>query len=393
MSEKPYQIVRQEVEQLEEEIKDHRKKLIRRAVVAVILVLLVFGILYLLYELRGYDDYKILENYERKDSFGTSFLSFNGNIIKYGNDGIFYIDEKNQQLWNQTYEMQSPMIASCEEYLAVADEKGERVYIMNVSGPCGEIETSHPIYRIDVASQGTVAVLMEEGETGYLQIYDKEGNYLAGGEFHARNTGYPMDLAISNDGKKLALLLFEVKDGAICSTVSFYNFGSVGQNEIDNKVSSYSYEERVMGSVAFLTNDIAVAAGDSGIVLYEGKQKPEEKKDITVSDEIESIFWNESYVGVVLGAQDEDNAYQIDLYTIHGSKVRTIDFSMKYEEISFLDNNEICIHNSRECLIYTVHGIERFCGTFEKDLCSVIRLGARRYLFLVDGETQEVKLK
>ena len=185
------------------------------------------------------------------------------------------MDENNKIIWNQTYEMQAPMVDFCENYAAIADKKGDRIYIMDLSGPCGEIETSMPIQRIEVASQGLVAVLMEQNGTGYIQMYDKSGTFLAEGEVHTENSGYPLDIAISNDGKKLAVSLLDVNKGNVNTTITFFNFDAMGQNEIDNIVGQYSYADMVVPKVEFLTNDVMVAFGSQKAVVFEGAQKPQ----------------------------------------------------------------------------------------------------------------------
>lgn len=393
MTKKPYQLVQQEVDQLEEKIRNHRLKILKLTLLLTVLGMIVAGSLYFLYETKSYGDFQVLGSTERQDSAGTSFQEFHGNILKYSNDGIFYIDSQNRLIWNQTYEMQSPMLDICEDYVAIADQKGKKVYIMNVSGPCGEINTNRPIQQVHVANQGMVAVLMEEEGTGYIQLYDKNGGFLAEGGLHAKNSGYPLDIAVSDDGKKMVAVLLDIKEGKVRTTVTFFNFGSVGQNEIDNIVSSYPYSGTMITKVEFLTNDIAVALGDNRLIFYEGSQKPVVKKEIEVSREIRSIFYNDNYVGLVFDNENKETPFYMDIYDTRGSNVRSIDFSMEYDEIEFLGNNEICIRNNLECSIYTLRGIRRFHYNFDEDIKKVIYVRGRQYLFLMSKATEKVKLK
>ena len=238
-----------------------------------------------------------------------------------------------------------------------------------------------------------MAVLMEEKGIGYIRLYDKSGDFLAEGELHAKNSGYPLDISISNDGKKLAVATMDVNEGNVKTTVAFYNFGSVGQNEIDNIVSSYPYSDAVIPKVEFLTNDIAVAAGDNRLVLYEGSQKPVVKKEIAITREIRSLFYNDHYVGLVFENENMEQPYQVEIYDTRGVKVRTFDFSMEYDAIEFLENDEVCIRNNLECEIYTLRGIRRFHYNFDEDIYKVIHVGGRQYIFLMSGATEKIKLK
>lgn len=393
MSQKTYQLVQEEVEQLEEKIHRHRKKVVQRTLlIGIVTILTVVSVLYI-YKTKAYTDYQVLESVERADTAGTRFAEFQGNILKYSNDGAFYIDEKNNLIWNQTYEMKSPMLDICQGYVAIADAKGKKIYIMDAKGPCGEISTSRPIQQVHVANQGTVAILMEENGTGYIQLYDKEGNFLVEGELHAQNSGYPLDIAISHDGRKMAVIMLDVNEGKIKTTVAFYNFGSVGQNEIDNMVSSYPYSDTLMTKVEFLTNDIVVAVGDNKMIFYEGSQKPVVSAEISIEREINSLFYNESYVGLVFDNENKEVPFIAEIYDTNGKKIQTLDIPTKYEKIEFLTNNEICILNEQECSIYTLGGIRRFYFDFEKDIHKVFHKRGHQYTFLMSGYTETVKLK
>lgn len=393
MTKKPYRVVEQKVDQLEERIQTHRRRVLKLILLLVVLALLLAGSLYYIYETKSYADYQVIESVKREDSAGTNFVEFQGNILKYSNDGAFYIDAKNNLIWNQTYEMQSPMLDICEGYVAIADQKGKKIYVMDTEGPCGEIEMNQPIQQVHVANQGMVAVLMRENGTSYIQLYDKNGTFLAEGELHTKNSGYPMDIAISDDGKKMVVSMQDLNEGKVRTTVAFYNFGSVGQNEIDNIVSSYPYSDTVIPKVEFLTNDIAVAVGDNRVVIYEGSQKPTVKEEIEVTQEIRSLFYNEHYVGLVFENENNEQPYHVTVYDMKGNEACTFDFNMEYEEIEFLSNDEICIQNNLECGIYTLRGVQRFHYNFEKDIYKVLHNGGRQYIFLMSGVTEKVKLK
>ena len=393
MSKKPYQVVQREVQELEEKIHMHRKRVLQKILLIGVLVLLIAVSLHYVHKNKSYTNYRVVKSMERADSPGTRFEKFQGNILKYSNDGVFCINEKNQLIWNQAYEMQSPMLDICQGYAVIADEKGKKIYIMNENGTCGEINTSRFIQQVHVANQGTVAVLMEEKGTGYIQLYDKAGNFLVEGELHAQNSGYPLDIAISEDGRKMVVTMLDINEGKIKTTVAFYNFGSVGQNEIDNIVSSYPYNDTIMTKVEFLTNDIAVAIGDNKMIFYQGSQKPVVSKEIEIKQKIKSLFYNEKYIGLVFDNEERDNPFRAEIYNINGKKIREIEFSTKYDRIKFLENNEICILNNQECTIYTLGGIRRFYYEFKTDIFEVFHKRGHQYLFLMSEYTEKVRLK
>lgn len=394
MADKIYQIAKSDVNEMNEKIQKHRRRIL--AVIAFIVVLLLVGLAgsYIYLQSKTYSKYEVLKVEKREDTESVQFEVFCGNILRYGQDGAVYMDEDNRVIWNQTYEMQAPMIDTCETYVVIAEKQGEKIYIMDTSGPCGEIKTTMPIQRVKVANQGMVAILMEQNGTGYLQLYDRKGTYLAEGEVHTENSGYPLDIAISNDGKKLAVSLLDVKDGSIKNSITFFNFDSVGQNEIDNIVGQYSYADMVFPKVEFLTNNTMAAFGSAETVIFEGAQKPAVSKEITTEKEIRSIFYNEAYIGYVFESGKANTPYRMQIFDLNGTEVLSQDFKIEYQEIGFLENDEICIRNEMECAIYTLRGVEKFHTEFKQSVWKVMSAGGLRdYVLLMDGETQKIRLK
>ena len=132
--------------------------------------------------------------------------------------------------------------------------------------------------------------MAQQDGISYLELYNKSGDNLAGGQIHVTNSGYPLDIALSDDATKLAVSILDISKGAAQTTISFYNFASVGQNEIDNMVGSYTYADTVVPELAFTSNSRLVAFGDNKVIRFEGAQKPEEAQVIKLEKEVKSIF-------------------------------------------------------------------------------------------------------
>lgn len=394
LAEGTYRVVQSNVDEMHEKIRIHRRKILKWICIIVALLLIILTVAYLYFQAKVYTGYEVVDSVEREDSAGTQFAVFGEYILKYGKDGALCIDRTGQLIWNQTYEMQAPMVDVCEGYAVIAEKKGNRIYIMDSEGKCGEIETLMPIQRVQVANQGTVAILMEQDGTGYLQLYDKEGEFLAEGEVHTENMGYPLDITLSNDGRKMAVSLLDINAGDVKNTITFYNFGSVGQNEIDNIVGTYSYADMIFPKIEFLTNDTMAAFGDTKAIVFEGTQKPQVKQEIALKQEVRSIFYNEAYLGFVFQNNNAEQPYKMSVYNLRGAEEMSQDFDMDYDEISFLQNDEICIRNDLECSIYTLRGNRKFHYNFEKNIWKIFSTGnGIEYIFMMDGETQKVRLK
>lgn len=378
----------------EQKIREHRLRIMRWTTIIVLVFFIMGAGLGLFMALRHYENYDIISRVERSDTEATHFEEFCGNILKYSNDGAFYIDAQNELIWNQTYEMSMPQIDICENYLAIYDKKGTKIYILTTEGLQGSIETTMPIAQVSMAAQGTVAVLMQEHDTGYLALYDHEGNSLAEGEIHGGKGGYPIAIALSHDAIKLAVSMLNISDGTLKSTIAFYNYGSVGQNEIDNCVGVHSFPDMIIPELEFTSNDRLAAFGDSQMTIFEGTQKPQLKVEIPLEVEAKSIIYNENYIGIVSSNEGDAVTHRITVYDMKGNRVLEQDFANEYSRIEFLPNDEICILNENICDIYTIRGVYKFHYEFDGEIYKVIPgTSGLNYTFVRKDATERVRLK
>ena len=383
----------EELEELKQKIKKHRIRIAIIVLVVVFMVVIAIDLLVLYYQRKTYTSFEVLSETVQEDSGAAEYEDFCGNILKYTRDGAVYGDFSGNMIWNQTYEMETPKISMCETFLTIYEQNGTTIYILNTKGWQGTIHTTIPIQKVSVGRQGTVAVLMQDAETSYLHLYDKSGKQLAAGEMHVENSGYPVDIALSADAQKLAVSLLDINEGDVKTTVVFYNYGTVGQNEIDNIVGSFSYSDIVIPRIQFVSNNRLLAFGDTEAVVYECKQKPVVKKEIDFRQDILSVYYNNDYFGVVSAKENSANEYQTIIYNKKGKMVASLDYALDYTDISFLQNDTVCIHNDKKCLIYTLKGNKKFDYQFEQNIYSIISGNSQRdYVFILNGKTLHAKL-
>lgn len=383
-----------DMEEYEQKLRAHRISVVKRTVLVLFIVIAVITGLTIYMALRHYDNYDVLQDTSRADTEATHFADFKGNILKYSNDGAFYIDAANELIWNQTYEMTNPQMDHCGDYLTLYDKKGSMIYILNAGGLLGSVETTMPIEQVRIAAQGTIAVLMSDNGAGYVALYDKTGQNLVQGAIHGEKKGYPIAIALSEDAIKLAVSMLDINDGTVKSTVAFYNFGSVGQNEIDHVVGAASFEDTVIPELEFVSNDRLVAFSDTGLLYFEGAQKPQQTGELAFEKDVKSIFYNQDYVGIVTGNDDEAVTDHVAVYDMSGKLVLEKDISMEYTDIEFLSNNEICIRNEDTCDIYTIRGIYKFHHEFEQKLYRIIPGNSGlNYTLVLEDTTEKVRLK
>ena len=378
-------------------MKDYHKKIWRHrvsvilkyAVVAVAVLLVIFGIRYYMNN-RTFTGYSIASTTERSDTLTTKYAPFGDKILKYSRDGVSYTDDTNSLLFSITYTMQDPILALSQKAGAVADKNGSQIYIFDQEKQLGQITTLLPIKHIAISNQGVVAVLMEESKSSKLEIYSADGTIIGDGIFDLEDAGYPMNLSISSDGTKIAIAFAQISGSKFNSSVAVYNFDNVGENYVDHLVFAKNYTDYMIPELHYFDASTLVAVGDGILGFYQGSQIPEIVNEVTIENEIKSVFYGENMVGLVFETVE---GKMLTLYDAKGNLVTQIPFAMDYDNIRIADNR-VLIYNDTEMGLYSFSGKECFRQTFETSMVDIFTTKSRsKYLFIYTNETQLVKLQ
>ncbi|MBO4902790.1 MAG: hypothetical protein J5518_08350 [Lachnospiraceae bacterium] len=382
-----------EPEDYKKKLARHRKKIFLRVLIIVAVTAAVVVLLYLNFNNRVFTDYDTINQLSISESNNADYLNLNGNVLRFSKDGASAFNASDDMLWNQTYEMQNPMIDICGDYAAIGDYKGTRIYVFNGNGLQGEIDTTLPVQTFCVSGIGSVATVLEENEITWVRLFNKTGQLIANDRTTMAKSGYPVRIAISPDGVMLGVSYLRIDTGAMSSSVAFYNFGAVGQNEIDNLVSGYDYPESVISEVAFMNEKAAFAVGDNGMEVFSGAQKPEQIAQIPIEDEITSVFYGKDHIGLVFTDTTSEMQYRLEVYDSSGERVRTCNFNLDYKDI-LLQKDQIIVYNSDECIIFNMQGTEKFHSTFHHSIITMIPTANQNRYILVSGTSmEEIQLK
>lgn len=360
-------------------IQKHRLAVFGRTLFVIFIFALLGTLVYVQLKNQVYTSYVILSSIARQQYDSSVCLSYGNGFLSYSGDGISYTDAKGNAVWNQAYEMQEPMVRVAGSKVAVADYNGHIIYSISQDGNYIEIDTNLPIREIAVSESGMVAAVLEDTGITWIYLYSSMGETIAYIRTTMQNSGYPSALALSPDGTLLAVSYLTVDNGTAKSSVAFYNFSSVGQNYVDNFVSGSDYADAVIPFLAFLNNDTSFAVADNRLVIYGGGQRPKSVTDVLLNEEIQSIFYNESHIGLVFLDTTGNGKYRLDVYNTSGLVETSLYFDMDYKDIIFRKDN-IIIYNETQCLLANMNGVERFNGDFQTPYLLFAPIRGNRYL-------------
>lgn len=379
-----------------DKIRRYRLTAVYRVILVMVTVLILVAIVYVQYRNHVYTSYDLeaTVNFDRVPD--SEIKRLGDNILTYSHDGAHCTNPKGEVLWNQTFEMQNILTATCEDVVAFADYNGRTIYVLDSSKKICEITTSMPIRNLAVAGNGRVAVAVADTAITWIHIYDPDGKRRFEIKTTMGQSGYPVDFSLSPNGELLGLVCLYADAGVIKSQVAFHNFGAVGSNMSDYRVCADAYPDTMIPYIEFINRDTAIAVGEDRLLVYKGAQKPILESQYLMEEEILGVYHNEEYIGLLLHSDQLDKQHKLDVYSCNKeNKVGSFYFNIKYDDIFFTEDY-FAIYNNMECQLQTYSGKNKYEGEFltAADLLMPVGKGkSYRYILISQDTINTIQLK
>lgn len=332
------------------------------------------------------------------DSSFVNFVYFGENMLKYTKDGASYIDASGKSIWTESYEMKTPIVSINGDYVAIADQQGNQIYICSTEGRTGIAKTQLPITKVAVSAKGVAAAIVEDSTASYIFYYKKDGEALGIDiKMILSGDGYPVDMALSPDGQQIAMAVSYLENGAMKSKVVFYDFSEIGKNVKNRFIGSF--QDEFAGSMAarvrYLNEDTVCVFSDKGISFISVKNVIPDPNliSVPVEETIKSICYSDRYAGVVVD-NPSGNPSRLDIYDTNGKQVSSFDFDYPYSGVQ-IDGDLVILYNEESCMVYNINGHKKFESQFDFNV-SCVRGGKRHLNSLIiagSDKMQEIKLK
>ncbi len=344
---------------------------------------------------RVYEGYDIISASPTSGDNIAEYVMFGDSMLKVTKDGTAFIDASGNTVWDCSYAMKMPVAVTSGDYAVVADLNGRDVYVFNKSGKVSSQTTNYDIVNVDAAGQGVYVLVLVGEDSNFINAYDKNSKEVYGIRTSIENSGYPLDIAISEDGEKLFTSYVRIDGTMVPDYLAAYNFGSVGQNEnADRLMGGFTYEDTIFPLLEFVDNDTVVCFGDNQIVIYSMTEKPSRKAVIDLGDkEMLGVFCNSKYVGFISASNGTDSKYTIYIYGLDGREEATAPYNHSFEKI-YATEEELIIVGDFDCSIYYFSGVCKFTTAFNKNLINIVPDGNKHeYIAIFENETQVIRLK
>ncbi|MCQ2520568.1 MAG: DUF5711 family protein [Lachnospiraceae bacterium] len=381
----------------EEKVRKDRNIRIRRNAIIFIAIVSIAIIVLITFILRErskvYESLSLQQSVILENDTGLYYDNFAGTVMAYSKDGFGARDEKGDYLWNQPFDMQNPMYSICGDTVAFADYGGSEINVQKKNGELFSINTAMPIRKIAVSNKDVVAAILEDVGVTWIYLYDSKGEVISYFRTTMEKSGYPIDIDISPSSELVMISYYYVDIGETKSSVAFYNFGDVGQNNIDNYVSGYNYKDSLVPMVRFMSDSTSFAISNSRISFYEGSQKPTSLVDNFIVTDVLSVYYDEDYVGVVTRNSSGDNAYHLTIYSNKGKVVSEKNFDFDYSKVVF-GNGQYVIYGNTNIYVATIDGRTRLDYEYDRPVREVIPTNSpTKYILVTESSIDTVIMK
>lgn len=379
------------------------------AVIAVLILAAVAAAGLLVFFHLPYRSYHVSSSIPRADENTMTYFPFQNGIVKYNVTGITHEDREGNIIWTEALTMQNPKVVSCGDYVAMADSGQNQYILFDSSRKIGAFTTDYPITDIQVASQGMVCVVQEDEKTNYITSFDKNGSKIVEIKTTISKNGYPIAIAMSDDGEKLAASYVTFHGLSEVSSITFYNFSAVGQNEVDRQVGYKKFNDELIPRLQFVNNNTVAAFGSEHLMIYSMRQKPEQLMKKKLKGEALSVFANEKYVGYICdtreraassdatetsvsepGEDSGNHRYRVCGYNLQGRLIMDETFRHNYDSVHSTAHRLIIVSGGR-LLMMTPGGHRLYDKKLTDNVVDLFPTSQHnRYVLITEDKTRNI---
>jgi len=283
------------------------KKINRKAIIpliaigSVILIIIIISMLYLFNKnIRTWIDKNIFRKEVMQDKVATIDLkeehtnvyAFNKYIgILSKNEFIIYDNTGNKQ---DSLEIQisNPIFDSANRFLAIAESKGQKVYMVADKNVIWEDSVDGDISQIHINKNGYVAVvIVNTSHKTVVAMYDPQGKPMFKTFLSSTRTA---DVSISNDNKYLAIAEVDTSGSIIQSNVKVFSIDKAStdptnslentyQGESDKLITNIKYQDKNK-LICMYTDSIHIIQDGQDKVILDDKNRKVLFKSIELND-------------------------------------------------------------------------------------------------------------
>jgi len=196
-------------------------------------------------------------------SDGTGFFALtNGIVTRFDNSGSLS--------WEHPINHLNPTFVTAGSYVAVSELRGRNFQVFGSRGLLYTIAFENDILNYHIAYNGYSAVMTGSGNGYSINIFSASGDSIKRKEVEERNL-FPMSMAISSDGRVLAVSYLSVGEPVVVSYIcAYYIDENDAANYTDGLFALFSQVEgEIIYNVEFIDENHLMYSSDGRFGVYE----------------------------------------------------------------------------------------------------------------------------
>lgn len=367
-----------------------KKSKIILPIIAVVLIGVTVGS-YFLMKYQTYNNIEITKTHDIEGNDNANYKRCLEGVLRYSRDGVALLTESGEEIWNQPCQMSNPVIEVGDNSVAIADLGGTSIMVLEKRGLKGEIHTTRPIEKFDVSSQGIVAAVLKDEEAPLVMCYDAVGNILVEHVVSLTTMGYPMDVAISQDGQALIVSYLYTEENEITTKVAYYYFGENDTDKKDYLVMQEELKNAIVPVAKFMGESTSVLIADNGIYIYKGLKKPTIVAKVKLKKEIQSVAFGDHLIAVLF-RNNEGSGYMLSTYDLKGKMISSIAVEREYNKMQVTEG-QIILYDGQLCGVYHKDGICKYEGIVDANILEMFPVGGfNKYMMINASGFNEIQL-
>ena len=268
---------------------DFRKKINKKKIwiaIGIVVIILINISIMIVYSVNNtahnWIDINILRKEVKQDKATTIDLKENQDSSIYAfNKYIGVLSKAKLSIYSNTgseeksldVQISDPLWNSANRFLAVAENKGQKLYVLTDKDISWEASVDGNISQVHINKNGYVAVVI--GDTSYktvIKMYDSQGKPLFNTYL---STTRAVDVSISNDNKYLSIAEVDTSGTMIQSSIRIMSIDKASRNETDTLENTYKCpENKLITNIKYQDkNRLVCMYTDSIHELVDGKDE------------------------------------------------------------------------------------------------------------------------
>lgn len=267
----------------------------------------------------------------------TDFQKF-GNVSCILNDTFFEIyNEKGKLIQAVSHGLSNPQLEVSEARFLLFDRDRYTIKIFKYATELHTHEFKHTVISADIGRNGTYAVVTgADSYLGTVYVYNKNNDLVF--TWNSANS-YITDVAVADNGKSIAVSLFNAKDGAYSSSVNIFDFKDATPSKV------YSVDG-LISAIKSVNKNYMIAHGvDKAVIIpwSDGNMLDLELGGVMRQTDINS----NGLSAIVYGREYNEVINTVCVFDKDGVKKAEFPFNAKVNDISVLDETLLILSNEK----------------------------------------------